>query len=36
MQLFPLDLSGKMSTVLDLRFELFPSLSAAFELTLQF
>lgn len=36
MQFFPLDLPGKMSTVLDLMFGLFPSLSAGFELTLQF
>lgn len=36
MQFFPLDLPGKVSTVLDLRFGLFPPLSAGFELTLQF
>jgi len=36
LQFFPLDLPGKMSTVLDLRFGLFPSRSTGFQLTLQF
>lgn len=36
MHFFPLDLLGKMSTVPDSRCGLFPSLSAGFELTLQF
>lgn len=36
MQFFPLHLLGKMSTVPGLRCGLFPSLSAGFELPLQF